>query len=313
MTHPAGPLPQRTRLYQNHHVDSTRWDAISLRPGDILISTAYKAGTTWTQTIVGHLIFWGRELPDPLLSVSPWVEMRIQPIDEVRKLVEAQTHRRFLKTHLPLDGLPYREDVFYLMIGRDLRDVFMSLWNHYRNYTPLALSVVNDTPGRVGDPMPPCPDDLHELWNEWITRGWFEWETDGWPWFSFLSHAKSYWEFRHLPNLLFVHYNDLKSNLEGEIRRIAGWLGISHPDRAYAEIANAVHFDSVKKNPERIVGDISPIFAGGAQTFVHKGTNGRWKDVLSQAELAQYRAALARTVTPDCARWLEQGGPVSRG
>ena len=54
--------PQRTRTYQNHHLDSTRWDEVELRPGDILISTSYKAGTTWTQTIVGHLIFWG-EMP----------------------------------------------------------------------------------------------------------------------------------------------------------------------------------------------------------------------------------------------------------
>lgn len=309
----ARHLPQRTRVYQNHHVDSTRWDEIAMRPGDIVISTAYKAGTTWTQTIVGHLVFQGHEFPEVLLSVSPWVEMRVVPLDLVRATLEAQTHRRFMKTHLPLDGLPYREDVSYIMIGRDLRDVFMSLWNHYRNYTAAAITLVNELPGRVGDPLPPCPDDIHELWHHWITRGWFEWESDGWPWFSFLSHAKTYWEYRHLPNLLFVHYNDLKADLEGEIRRIAGFLGITHSDEAFHAIAEAVHFDAVKKNPERIVGDLSPFFAGGAQSFVHKGTNGRWKDVLTEAELAQYRAAMERTLEPACARWLEHGGAVSRG
>ena len=115
----ANALPQRTHVYQNHHLDSTRWDAIALRPDDIVITTAYKAGTTWMQTIVGHLIFWGREFPEVLLKASPWLDMRILPLDEIRAELDAQQHRRFIKTHLPLDGLPYREDLRYIMIGRD--------------------------------------------------------------------------------------------------------------------------------------------------------------------------------------------------
>jgi hypothetical protein len=63
--------PARQHVYQNHHLDSTRWDHVELRPSDIVISTAYKAGTTFTQTIVGNLIFWRSEQPEVLLSVSP--------------------------------------------------------------------------------------------------------------------------------------------------------------------------------------------------------------------------------------------------
>lgn len=303
-------LPLRTRVYQNHHLDSTRWDAIALRPRDIVITTAYKAGTTWTQTIVGHLIFWGREFPEVLLKESPWVDMRVLPFDEVKTMLDAQQHRRFMKTHLPLDGLPYRADMQYIMVGRDPRDVFMSLWNHYRNYTPLVLSLLNDLPGRVGDVFPPCTDDIHELWNNWISRGWFAWENDGWPYFSLLHHAQSYWDYRHLPNLHFVHYGDLKADLEGEIRRIAGFLGIEHSDESFRAIAEAVRLDNVKKNSARIVGDMDEHFEGGAQTFLYKGTNGRWKDVLSETELVQYRAAMEKTLDPECARWMEQGGAV---
>lgn len=133
-------------------------------------------------------------------------------------------------------------------------------------------------------------------------------EQDGWPWFSLLHHAKTWWEFRHLPNILFVHYNDLSADLEGETRRIARFLGIEHPASAYAEIAESCRFETVKKNPERITGNMDPFFQGGAQSFIYKGTNGRWKDVLSDDELALYREAMARTLEPACARWLEQGG-----
>lgn len=48
----AGKTPERTRTYQTHHLDSTRWDAFVPRDDDIVITTAYKAGTTWTQRIV---------------------------------------------------------------------------------------------------------------------------------------------------------------------------------------------------------------------------------------------------------------------
>ena len=303
-------MPQRTRVYQNHLLDSTRWDAIELRPGDIVISTAYKAGTTWTQTIVGHLVFWGGPFPEVLLRESPWIDTRVLPLDEIQAVLAAQRHRRFLKTHLPLDGLPYREDLQYIVVGRDPRDVFMSLWNHYRSYTPFALTLYNEMPGRVGPPFPPCPEDIHELWSTWISRGWFEWETDGWPWFSLLHHIKTWWEYRHLPNLLFVHYADLKADLEAEVRRIAAFLGIAHTDEAFRAIAEAVSFESVKKNPEAIAGDMDMFFQGGAQAFIYKGTNGRWKDVLTDAELAQYREAMAKTLPPDCARWMERGGPI---
>lgn len=63
--------------------------------------------------------------------MSPWIDARFQgPVDEELAQLEAQTHRRFIKSHLPLDGLPYYPNVKYLVVARDPRDVFMSLMNH---------------------------------------------------------------------------------------------------------------------------------------------------------------------------------------
>ena len=302
--------PARTRVYQNHHLDSTRWDHIPLRPGDIVISTAYKAGTTLTQMLVGNLILWGDEMPEVLLHGSPWIEMRRVPLGEIRETLEAQTHRRFLKSHVGLDGIPYREDLSYIYVGRDPRDVFMSLWNHYRNHVPAFFADVNGLPGRVGDPLPPCPDDIYELWQNWITRGWFEWESDGYPYWSLLHHAQTWWEHRTLPNIHCVHYRDLLADLAGEIARIANFLGIEHSDEAFAGITEACRFETAKKNADRIVGDMSQSFRAGNQTFFHRGTNGRWRDVLREEDLALYRQAMDR-LPLDLARWLENGGPVA--
>ena len=68
-------------------------------------------------------------------------------------------------------------------------------------------------------------------------------------------------------------------------------------------------FNKIKGMVEAAGGAMADVvWHGGAQTFIHKGTNGRWKDVLTTEELAQYEAAMAKTLPPDCARWLENGG-----
>lgn len=196
------------RVYQNYLIDSTRWDRIVQRPGDIVIVTPYKSGTTWMQNIVLHLVF-GDLRPRVISDHSPWVEMRLAPIEAVVAQLEAQDHRRCLKCHLPRDGIALRKDSKYIIVGRDPRDVFMSLWNHYSSFTPEFIAAVNDTPGRVGPPLLPCPDTIRDLWNLWINRGWFDWETEGYPHWSNLRHMQSWWQERRQPNILFVHFNDL--------------------------------------------------------------------------------------------------------
>ncbi len=305
--------PQRERVYQNHHLDSTRWDQMRFRPGDVVISTSYKAGTTWMQNILANLVFWNDEIPSPVMEVSPWIGMRVRPLEPQLAMLDAQTHTRFLKSHLPLDGLPYREDVKYIVVGRDARDVFMSLWNHYGNYTPMMQGLLNETPGRVGPPLPVCPDDIHWLWRQWIQLGWFEWESDGWPFWSHLHHCKSWWEWRELPNILMVHYNDMKTDLEGEMLRVAAYLEIEPADDAWPRLVEACTFGSMKERAKKIMANAELGFVGGTDTFFYKGTNQRWKGVLSDDDLALYPEALERTLSPEAGEWLEKGRLATGG
>src|SRR5678816_4148146 len=110
-------LPQRLHTYQNHTLDSLRWERYMPRDDDIVISTSYKSGTTWMQAIVRHLIRWDQGISDQL--ESPWPEARFVAADVVMDELEAQTHRRFIKTHLALDGLPFYPQVRYIVVGRD--------------------------------------------------------------------------------------------------------------------------------------------------------------------------------------------------
>src|SRR5262245_59218360 len=128
----AGAQAPRTR-YRSILADSRRWDGFAFRPGDIVISTPPKCGTTWTQMLCALLIFDGPAFPAPLDQVSPWLDLRIRPLAEVTAAYAAQSHRRFIKTHTPLDGLPWHPDVTYLVVGRDPRDVSISFEHHAAN------------------------------------------------------------------------------------------------------------------------------------------------------------------------------------
>ena len=303
-------LPVVKHLYRNHSMDSLRWNFFTPRPGDVVVATSYKAGTTWVQVIVANLIFSGKDLPGSINEMAPWLDSRPMPLELVLSELEQQNHRRSLKTHLPLDSLPFHQNVQYIYVARDPRDVFMSWWNFYSHFTPQTIAAFNSVPGRVGPELPPCPKDIHELWRGWMTRGAFEWETEGYPFWSVLRHAQSWWDYRALPNIELVHYADLLADLEAGIRRIAKFLEIDPPAAAWPTIVRNCTFAEMKAHGAELMPRMTVALKGGSDSFFHKGTNGRWQDVLSAEELKLYDAAAERELTPDCRRWLENGGEV---
>jgi aryl sulfotransferase len=276
--------PEVKHVYQHPSNDSLRWNFLTFRDDDIVIATWGKTGTTWTQGIVANLIFLGRDVPASPLEMSPWLKMRMVPLEHVLTQLEQQTHRRFIKTHLPLDGLRFEQRVKYLYVGRDTRDVFTSWWNHYRSFTEEALISFNTAPGRVGPELPRCPDDIHDYWRTFMTRGWFDWENEGYPSSSRLRHAQSWWDYRHLPNILLVHYMDLLADFPTEVQRIANFLEIQVPEEEWPTIIRNCTLSEMRASAAS-QNRLQQVLKGGAETFFYKGTNNRWKEVLSADEL----------------------------
>jgi aryl sulfotransferase len=290
--------PRKTRELHNHHMDSTVWNDFPFRDDDVIIGTYAKSGTTWTQQIVGKLIHQGG--PDVAMAeVSPWWDMRVIP-PELREQVLGLRGRRVLKTHLPVDALVLSPKAKYLYIGRDGRDIGWSLHNHHLNHSDFAFSLFNDTPGRVGPPLPRANPDVRAYFNHWL-------ETDGGDHWSFSENIKTWWAIRHLPNVRLIHFASLKADMEGEIRKIADFLEIDVPAGKWPQIVEHCSFDWMKAHGDRVVplGGIG--WNGGAETFLHKGTNGRWKDVLSAAESARFEALMLERLGPECAHWLATG------
>ncbi len=297
--------PRKTREIHSHHFDSTIWNDLEFRDDDIIISTYAKSGTTWMQQIIAQLLFDGD--PDvPVADMSPWMDLRVPPKEIKLPFVEAQDHRRFLKTHLPVDALQFSEEAKYLYIGRDGRDVVWSLYNHHVNANQAWYDALNETPGRVGPPIERPPEDIRQYWLDWF-------QGDGYPFWSFWENVRSWWEIRDLPNVLFVHFSDLKRDMPGQIRRIASFLDIPIDDSKWPAILEHCSFEWMKKNGEKSTPLGGAFWDAGAEVFINKGVNGRWADILTVIESSEYEQKAKAELGSECSNWLANGGALSIG
>ncbi|NNE08526.1 MAG: sulfotransferase domain-containing protein [Gemmatimonadetes bacterium] len=283
----------------NHHFDSTIWNDLQFRDDDIIISTYAKSGTTWVQQIVSQLLFDG-ETGLEVAEMSPWVDLRVPPKEVKLPQIEAQTHRRFMKTHLPVDALAFSPKAKYIYIGRDGRDVVWSMYNHHVNANQVWYGALNDTPGRVGPPIEPPPDDIREYWRDWMAK-------DGFPFWPFWDSVRGWWETRDLPNVHFVHFSNLKNDMPGEIRRIAQFLDIPINEAKWDAILEHCSFRYMKENAAKSVPLGGAFWDAGAKVFINKGVNGRWADTLTKEDCAEYEARAIKEWGEACARWLATG------
>ena len=205
-----------------------------------------------------------------------------------------------MKTHLPVEALVYSPKAKYIYIGRDGRDVLWSLCNHHANGNEAMYDALNKTPGLVGPPLEPPPDDIREYWHSWLAK-------DGFPYWSFWENVRSWWAIRDLPNLMLVHFETLKRNMPAEMRRIAKFLDIPIDESKWDTIVEHCTFDWMKNNGEKIVPLGGAVWKGGVKTFINKGTNGRWKETLTPSESAEYEAKALAELGPECAHWLATG------
>ena len=296
------------KVIRTWQTDSRIWESFELRAGDIIVCTPPKTGTTWTQRIIGMLLAQSAA-PQQIMDEQPWLDARFIPQQEVAAAMTAKQGRRGFKTHSPLTALPLRDDVLYIHVARDPRDAVMSFHNHSTNYAEDLLAGFDqnglDDP-LIAAPFPRAPEDPRAFFRRWLRDPDYA-PFDDFTIAEFVEIENSFWEARDWPNVLLVHYNDLKADREGEMRRIAQFCGIATPEPLFAEMVEAAGFDSMKRDGARMLGLAAQAFKGGADTFLHKGTNERWRTVLTEKDLTDYRAALAARVPADLANWLENG------
>ena len=262
--------------------DSRRWAHIDRRPDDIVISTPPKSGTTWMQGIVTALLWPGDDAPGAFSELSPWVDARLPPIADIVARIDAQQHRRFLKTHTSAGALPIETEGKYIVVYRDGRDALLSWSNHRSAMRPEIVQMLNDEAATDGvEPWPLVwSGDIDELFDEWAGTC------------SPTRHLAGWWPLREEPFVLFVHYADLTSDLEGEMRRIAAFLDLDVAEDRWPAVVDRCLLDSMRTEAAG-AGAHDIVFEGGAESFFHQGGSGRWVGVLTDEQLARYADMVA--------------------
>ncbi len=262
------------------------------------------------QRIVSLLVFQDTA-PVPLARVSPWLDRRFSAgaIKGLSQLDEIK-HRRFFKAHLPIDGLPLFEDVRYLHVARDGRDVALSYHNHLSGMSERALAEFDknglDDP-TIRRPYPRAPADPKAFFHRWLTQETVPGEGSGLPILSYFKFERSFWNERRLGNILLIHYQDLLTDLDGEMKRIADFLDIEVPEPLWPKLIDAARFATMQAEGDKLMPHLSGHMEDGARRFFAQGRSGRWQGVLDDADLRLYEQMLRETVSPACAAWLTNG------
>ena len=158
--------------------------------------------------------------------------------------LDAQQHRRFIKTHTPFDGLPVDDRVTYLCVGRDPRDVFVSMDHHWANMDLDAVRRARENAVGNSDAeellsrssMVNRPDDALVRFRAWVDNDVPPEQVSS-SLRAVLHHVDTFWVHRDRDNVALFHYADLEADLVAEMQRLAAVLEIDISAERVRELA----------------------------------------------------------------------------
>lgn len=255
------------------------------RPTDVLITTAAKAGTTWMQQILHQLRTGGDDQFQSIDDVVPWLEL---PRDgkhwsDVLAEFESQTDPRIFKTHCTYEQTPGTDTSRIILTSRDPRDCCVSFYHHKMNMTDKAKV-------RAGIVDP-------ENFDEFLD-GWLKYE-------SWYRNVSSWWPHRNDDNILWLRYEDLKTNFDDSIEQILHFLGWTITDEQREKIMEFTSFQWMKENDQRFTRQGSSgesAFKPGK--FIRKGHVGDGKATLTEEQEKRILDRARERLAPDCLKFL---------
>lgn len=206
--------------------------AVGYRAGaaDVFVATQMKCGTTWMQQIVYEVLSRGAgDLSDAgarhLYAVSPWIEAGFSvPLERAPRV--GPSARRVVKTHMPAKLLPIAPEARYVYVTRHPVACFAS-----------CLDFVGML---LGPRMPDLPRFLDWFCSERMWWGPWPDHVDGW-WRAAQAH----------PNVLFVHFEEMKRDLAATVDRVAEFLGEPLSPAEREAVVHKSGFDFMKAHEER--------------------------------------------------------------
>ncbi len=281
---------------------------IEWRDGDIVVSVPAKSGTTWTMNIVHQLRAGGDPNFDDVYAEVPWLELLPSPNvapDELVAQFDAmpRSRRRAFKTHSPPGPLPYQRpgvdhDVRYVVVVRNPEEALASMHPFIAAHSDAWF----DLWGVPRDAM--VRTDLESFYNDFaqpLVRG------------SIFGFVAAWWPLRRQPNVLFMHFSDMKRDHEGSVREIGRFLGLAPRPEQWPAVLEYTSFAWMKANEHKFeistLGEV-PILERGA--MIRKGKAGAAHEDGMTPALSAEIARIGREVLDDEAalEWCYRGGAL---
>jgi regulator of protease activity HflC (stomatin/prohibitin superfamily) len=107
-----------------------------------------------------------------------------------------------------------------------------------------------------------------------------------------------------------MHYEDLATDLPGEMRRLASRLDITVPENKWPSLVQAATFEQMQAAADQL----QPLkyaeardASKGHAAFFRRGASGDGRTMLTDAEAARYYTRAARVAPQELLEWLHRG------
>ena len=282
----------RSQTYKTLFSDSSRWDHFIDRRDDVFICTPPKSGTTWTQTICALLLLGWDDFTVNLSDISPWYDATFDTVEQMNFRLNAQQHRRFIKTHTPLDGITYSPNATYIAVYRDPLDVFFSMQNHMKNMNLPA-----------GTALPASS----VLFQDWILRPAKVGNKSLFSLEAIVLHYKSFKQYSNLNNIHFFHFTAMKQFPVNTVRQIAEILGVSIDRSGVSSVVHQSSFVNMRANPKQFTPNVDLDLWKKDEDFFASGQNNQWHGILSEEDLSVYSTRLNDLLNANESAWISTG------
>jgi aryl sulfotransferase len=296
------------RHYHGFIADNARWQRFKMRADDVVITTPSKSGTTWMQTIVGMLLRQTTDLPS-IGTISPWIDMQIRHEEEIFGLLEAQTGRRFVKTHTPFDGLPYSATATYIAVIRHPLDVALSDRDHGLNIKDDNTTAMREAVAGEYEPPPDwedAPDEPAPFLRWFIDNNRPATGSGPNGLADYCQQVGTYWAARDKPNLHLFHYQDMWNDLDAEMRRVAAALNVHFDEAIWPRFVDAATLKSMRARALHAAPDAHLDIWKSPGDFFRSGGTRDWASLLTPDEVAHFDTRL-RELAGDSYDWIIRG------
>lgn len=304
---------------------------VEYRPGDTMIAVPAKSGTTWTMNIFHQLRTGGD--PDflDIYAEVPWVEFKERPGQPNEELLERwrkipTSIRRGFKTHAapgdgPKDFAVYREDMKYVVVVRSPEEAIVSFKPFVPAHSMELWKLWDNEEMRADFVHPTFETYYHDL----ILKGLSNIPPEAVPpggllTMMFFDFVNKWWPLRHKPNVLFLHFSEMKKDHEGSVRKIADFLDMQPTEEEWPQVLTYTSFQWMKQHEEKFemgtllrdANDVPfPLLLKGG--MVRKGKTGATSEDGMTPEISADIHSWAEKMVNDAAArsWMFHGGPIA--